>query len=106
MIAGNCNLIVAWLNCLEVTSMAEQASSAFGNASSISTRLVMDYFYYWFNYIHSIICYRTININCDYRRGNIEGNTRSRTGSRKYSKKSINNPEEDTVFNSDNTNTL
>lgn len=50
--------------------------------------------------------YWTININCDYRRGNIEGNTRSRTGSRKDSKKSTNSLEEDTVFNSDNTDTL
>ncbi|XP_025418550.1 E3 ubiquitin-protein ligase TRIP12 [Sipha flava] len=50
--------------------MAEQASSAFGNASSISTR-----------------------------RGNIEGNTRYRSGSRKDSKKSTNNQESDSVVN-------
>lgn len=50
--------------------------------------------------------YLAIHINCDYRRGNIEGNTRSRTGSRKDSKKSTNNLEEDIVFNSDNTDTL
>jgi len=30
-------------------------------------------------------------LNFDYRRGNIEGNTRSRVGSRKDSKKSLNN---------------
>ncbi|XP_060862971.1 E3 ubiquitin-protein ligase TRIP12 isoform X1 [Metopolophium dirhodum] len=56
--------------------MAEQASSALGNASSISTR-----------------------------RGNIEGNTRSRVGSRKDSKKNTNNQVDVATLNSDNTET-
>jgi hypothetical protein len=54
--------------------MAEQASSALGNASSISTR-----------------------------RGNIEGNTRSRVGSRKDNKKNTNNQVDVATLNSDNT---
>lgn len=41
-----------------------------------------------------------------YRRGNIEGNTRSRISSRKESKKNINIQEEDTVLNSDNIDSL
>ncbi|CAI6347303.1 unnamed protein product [Macrosiphum euphorbiae] len=56
--------------------MAEQASSALGNASSISTR-----------------------------RGNIEGNTRSRVGSRKDSKKNTNNQVDVATLNLDNTET-
>lgn len=35
--------------------------------------------------------------NYNYRRGNIEGNTRSRAGSRKDSKKSTNNQEDITL---------
>lgn len=44
-------------------------------------------------------------MNSDYRKGNIEGSTRSRTGSRKDTKRNTNN-QEDTVVNSDNTETL
>lgn len=40
-------------------------------------------------------------MNYNYRRGNIEGNTRSRAGSRKDSKKSTNNLEEDTTLNTE-----
>lgn len=85
--------------------MAEQASSAFGNASSISTRLVENNFNNWNHYLKSIY-YWEFNLDIDYRRGNIEGNTRSRIGFRKDSKTNTNNQEEDTVSNSNNTELL
>lgn len=77
--------------------MAEQASSAFGNASSISTRSEKIYFIEKTMFV-IISCY-TIYLN-DYRRGNLEGNTRSRNSSRKDTRKSIYNQKEDSGLNS------
>jgi len=46
-----------------------------------------------------------IQLNYDFRRGNIEGNTRSRVASRKDSKKSTNNQVDVATLNSNNTET-
>lgn len=77
--------------------MAEQASSAFGNASSISTRSEKIYLV-----IEKIMFIKscTIYLNYDYRRGNLEGNTRSRNSSRKDTRKNILNQKEDISLNS------
>lgn len=84
--------------------MAEQASSALVNASSISTRFEIKIMFFYYKIFLYLWLYNwVIHLNYDYRRGNIEGNTRSRVSSRKDSKKSTNNQVDVAILNSDNT---